>query len=182
MGITKPCTQLHPASFNLYLAPSISTRLISVSTQLSATQNIARNWAISQNLEQKIQCCPFWLKTDTHGVLQMLIPNLDFNFSNSDSKIHFLANFGRESKSCLFCLKIGTYGILRMLILILTLVFWFSKPRFIFGHSKWKGLQDPFHPGSGIVCFAWCSYTSCLEGGDLFYLKSATEEANKESL
>ena len=128
----------------MHPAPSISTRLISVSTQLSAAQNIARNWAISQNLEQKIQSCPFWLKTDTHGVLQMSIPNLDFNFSNSNSKIHVLANFGRESKSCSFCLKIGTHGILRMLILIPTLVFWISSPLCIFGQilaKKVKGVH-----------------------------------------
>ena len=57
MGITKPCTQLHPtpststrlhsapststqlhpAHFNLHPAPSTSTQLISASTQLSAT-------------------------------------------------------------------------------------------------------------------------------------------------
>ena len=71
-GITKPCTHLHPA-------PSTPTWLISTSTQLhpplpslfqslSSTlqhpqqylnQKIARNWAISPNLGQKIKSCPF---------------------------------------------------------------------------------------------------------------------------
>ena len=65
MGITKPCTHLHPA-------PSTSTQLISTSTQLHPpppsslqqpqqylNQNFARNWAISPNLGQKIKNCPF---------------------------------------------------------------------------------------------------------------------------
>ena len=37
MGITKPCTHLHPAHFNLHPAPPTSTQLILASTQLSAT-------------------------------------------------------------------------------------------------------------------------------------------------
>ena len=36
-GITKPCTHLHPAHFNLHPGPSTSTQLISASTQLSGT-------------------------------------------------------------------------------------------------------------------------------------------------
>ena len=70
---------LHPAHFNLHPAPSTSTQLISVSTQLSATpstifnQNIARNWAISLNLDRKIKSCPFWLKIGTHGILEVLV-------------------------------------------------------------------------------------------------------------
>ena len=79
MGITKPCTYLHPA-------PSTSTQLISVSTQLHPPppssfqtppsslqhpqqyldQNIERNWAISPNLGRKIKSCPFSLKIGTH--------------------------------------------------------------------------------------------------------------------
>ena len=71
-GITKPCTHLHPA-------PSSSTQLILTSTQLHPpppssfqpppsslqqprqylNQNIARSWAISSNLVQKIKSCPF---------------------------------------------------------------------------------------------------------------------------
>ena len=72
MGITKPCTHLHPA-------PSTSSQVISTSIQLHPpppssfqsppsslqhpqqylNQNIARNWAISPNLGQKIKSCPF---------------------------------------------------------------------------------------------------------------------------
>ena len=65
LGITKPCTHLHQA-------PSTSTQLISTSTQLHPpppsslqhpqqylNQNIARNWAISPNLGQKIKSCSF---------------------------------------------------------------------------------------------------------------------------
>ena len=72
MGITKACTHLHPA-------PSTSIQLISTSTQLHPpptslfqpppsslqhpqqylNQNIARNWAISPNLGQKLKVVNF---------------------------------------------------------------------------------------------------------------------------
>ena len=93
MGITKPCTQLHPAQ-------STSTQLISISNQLHpappssfqpplislqhpqqySNQNIARNWPISPNLGRKIQSCPFWLKIGTRGILDVLIPNPELDF------------------------------------------------------------------------------------------------------
>ena len=107
-------------------------------------QNIARNWAISPNLDQKIKSCPFWLKIGTHGILEVLIPNPDLDFWNSDPKIHFWANLGPKIQSCPFCLKIGTHGISRMLILIPTLVFWISNPNFHFGQiwaKKVKGAR-----------------------------------------
>ena len=101
LGITKPCTHLHPA-------PSTSTQLISTSTQFHPPppssfqpppsslqhpqqylkQYIARNWAISPNLGRKIKCCPFWLKIGTHGISEVLIPSPDLDFWNSDPKIH----------------------------------------------------------------------------------------------
>ena len=144
-GFTKPCTQLHPA-------PSTSTQLILTSTQLhpppsssfqsppSSLQqpqqyldpNIARNWAIFPNLDWKIKSYPFWLKIGTHGILEVLIPNPDLDFWNSDPKIHFWANLGPKSQRCPFCLKIGTHGISSILILIPTLVFWISNPNFLF--------------------------------------------------
>ena len=135
MGITKPCTHLYPA-------PSTSTHLISTSTQLYPpptsslqhpqqylNQNIARNWAISPNLGQKVKSCPFWLKIGTHGTLQLLIPNPDLDFWNSDPKIHFWANLGPKIQSCLFCLKNGAHSISRMQIPNLDLEFWNSDPK-----------------------------------------------------
>ena len=126
----------HRAHFNLHPATSISTLLFSVSTQLHPpalssfqspasslqhsqqylNQNIARNWAISPNLDRKIKSCPFWLKIGTHGILEVLILNPDLDFWNSDPKIHFWANLGPKSQSCPFCLKIGAHSISRMLI------------------------------------------------------------------
>ena len=155
MGITKPCIHVNPApssSIQLHPAPSTSTQLISTFTQLHLpppssfqpppsslqhpqqylNQNIARNWAISPNLGQKIKSCPFWLKIGTHGILEVLIPNPDLDFWNFDPKIHFWANLGPKSQSCPFCLKIGTHGISRLLILIATLIFWISNPNFLF--------------------------------------------------
>ena len=96
-----------PSSIYLHPAPSTSTQLIPASNQLHPSppsslqhsqqylnQNIAHNWAISPNLCQKSKTCPFWLKIGTHGILEMLIPNPDLDFWNSDPKIHFWANLG----------------------------------------------------------------------------------------
>ena len=109
-------------------------------------QNIARNWAISPNLGQKIKKGPFWLKIGTLGILELWIPIPDLDFWNSDPKIYFWANLGRKSLSCSFFLKIDPHGTLAMLILIPTLVFWISDPKSIFGQiwaQKFK-----------VVCFA----------------------------
>ena len=127
--ITKPCTHLHPA-------PSTSTQLISAFTQLHPpplssfqppssslqqpqqylNQNIACNWAISPNLGRKIKSWPFWLKIDTHGILEVLIPNPGLDFWSSDPKTHFWAHLGPKIQSCPFCLKIGAHSISRILI------------------------------------------------------------------
>ena len=118
---------LHPAHFNLHPAPPSSFQPPPSSLQhlqQYLNQNIARNWAISPNLGQKIKSCPFWLKIGTHGILEVLIPNPDLDFWNSDPKIHFWANLGPKIQSCPFCLKIGTHGISKTLILIPTLVLW----------------------------------------------------------
>ena len=135
MGITKPwthlhtapstSTQLHPAPPSWFQPPPSSLQ----HPQQYLNQNIARNWAISPNLGQKIKNCPFWLKIGTHGILEVLILNPDLNFWNSDPKIHFWANLKNFEKvqSCLFCLKIGTYGISRMLVLIPTFALWLSN-------------------------------------------------------
>ena len=145
----------------MHPAPTSSTQLISTSTHLHPpppssfqpppsslqhsqhylNQNIARNWAISSNLGQKIKSYPFWLKISTHGILEVLIPNPDLDFWNSDPKIHFWANLGPKIQSCPFCLKIGTHGISRMLILIPTLVLWISNFKFLFGQIWTKKVK-----------------------------------------
>ena len=105
-------TQLHPPPLSSFESPPSSLQR----PQQYLNQNIARNWAISSNLGQKIKSCPFWLKIGTHGILEVLIPNPDLDFWNSDPKIHFWANLGPKSQSCPFCLKIGAHSISRMLI------------------------------------------------------------------
>ena len=125
-----------PSSIHLHPAPpsSFQPPLSSLEhPQQYLNQNIARNWAISPNLGQNIKSCPFWLKIGTHGILEVLIPNPDLDFWNSDPKNHFWANLGPKSQCCPFWLKIGTYGISRMLILIPTIVFWIVNPKSIFG-------------------------------------------------
>ena len=110
MGITKPCTQLHPPPPSSFQPPPSSLQ----HPQQYLNQNIARNWAISPNLGQKFKSCPFWLKIGTHGILEVLIPNLDLDFWNSDPKIHFWANLGPRIQSYLLCMKIGANRISRM--------------------------------------------------------------------
>ena len=84
------------------------------------------------NLGQKIKNWPFWLKIGIYGILQVLIPNPDLDFWNSDPKFHFWANLSRKSQSCPFFLKIGTHGLLTMLIFVPTLVFWISDSKSVF--------------------------------------------------
>ena len=118
-----------PTSTQLHLPPRSSLQ----HPQRYKNQNTARNWAISPNLGLKIQSCLFSVKIGTHGILEVLNPNLDLDFWNSDPKIHFCVTLGRKSQSYLFCLKSGTRDILRMLILIPALVFWISNLKSIFG-------------------------------------------------
>ena len=144
MGVTKPCTHLHPAlstSTQLYPPPQSSF------PQRYYSQNITDNWAISPNLGRKIHSCPFWLKISTHAILEVLIPNPDLDFWNSGPKIPFGANLGQKSQSCPFCLKIAPHGISRMLILIPIFVFWISEPKSIFGQIWTKKVK--------VVNFAW---------------------------
>ena len=119
-GIAKPCTYLLPA-------PSTSTQLSAKPLTLLFEKIFAFNWAISPNLGRKIQNCSLWLKTGLHGILEVLIPNPDLNFWNSDLEINFWVNLGRKTKKCPFCLKIDTLGIWRILILIPKLFVWISK-------------------------------------------------------
>ena len=90
---------------------------------------------------------PFWLKTSTHGILEVLILNPDFDFWSSNVKIYFWASLGGKSQSYLLCQKIGTHGISQLLILIPTLVFWISNPKSIFGQISIENVK--------FVRFAW---------------------------
>ena len=119
-GIAKPCTYLLPA-------PSTSTQLSAKPLTLLFEKIFAFNWAISPNLGRKIQNCSLWLKTGLHGILEVLIPNPDLNFWNSDPEINFWVNLGRKTKKFPFCLKIETLGIWMILIFIPELVVWISK-------------------------------------------------------
>ena len=116
-------TQLHPPPPSSFQPPPSSLQ----HPQQYLNQNIARNWAISPNLGQKIKSCPFWLKIGTHGILEVLIPNPDLDFWNSNPKIHFWANLDPKSQNWLFCLSVYIHGISRVLILISTFVFLISN-------------------------------------------------------
>ena len=126
---------MHPPPPSSFKSPPSSFQLPPSSLQHPQrylNQYIARNWAISPILGRKTKSCPFWLKTGTHGILEGLILNPDWDFWNSDSKIHFWANLCPKIQNCLFYLKIGTHGISTMLILITILVSWISNPNFLF--------------------------------------------------
>ena len=125
-GITKLCTQtqLHPPPPSSFQSPPSS-----LEHPQYLDQNIAGNWAISPNLDQKIKSYPFWLKIGTHGIVEVLISNSDLDFWSSYPKINFWANFGPKIQSRLFCRKIGAHSILRMQIRISYLVFWNSNPK-----------------------------------------------------
>ena len=73
---------LHLAHFKLH--PALRNTLNVIRT------DIAQNWKIGK-----------------HGILEVLIPNPDLDFWNSDPKIQFWANFGRKSQSCSFAWKLA---------------------------------------------------------------------------
>ena len=76
--------------------------------QQHLNQNIARNLAISTNLDRKIKSCPFWLKIGTHGILEVLIPNPDLDFLKFRPQNPFLGKFGsKKSKLFLFSWKLA---------------------------------------------------------------------------
>ena len=140
---------LHLASPCLHSAPLSSLQ----HPQQYLDQNIARNWAISPNLVRKIKSCPFWLKIGTHGILEVLIPNPDLDFWNSDPKIHFWANLGPKIHSCPFCLKIGACRISRKLILNPGLDFWNFDPKIHFWANFGQKNQSLFYLKIGITCY-----------------------------
>ena len=118
-------THLSPSSTQLHLPPPSTLQPPPTSLQHPqqySNQNIALNSAISPNLGQRIQSCPFWLKIGSNSILEGLIPNQDLYFWNSNPKIHFWPNLGPKRQSCPFRLKIGTHGISKMLILTATIV------------------------------------------------------------
>ena len=133
--------QLHPPPPSSFQPPTSSLQHPEY-----LNQNIAHNWAISQNLGQKTKCCPVWLKIGTHDIVEVLIPNPELDFWNSDPNISFWANLGPKIQSCWFCLKIGTHGITRMLISKPDLDFWNFDTKIHF----WANL-DP----KSQSCFAW---------------------------
>ena len=86
-------TQLHPPSLSSFQPPPSSLQ----HPQQYLNQNIAHNWAISPNLGRKIKRCPFWLKIDTHVILEVLIPNPDLDFLKFRSQNPFLGKFGPKN-------------------------------------------------------------------------------------
>ena len=122
-------TRLHPPPPSSFQPPPSSLQL----SQQYLNQNTGRNWAISPNLGQKIKNCPFWLKIGTHGKLEVLIPNPDLDFWNSDPKIHFWANLGPKIQSCPFVWKLVHIVYQGCWFWIQTQIFEISTPKSIFG-------------------------------------------------
>ena len=101
--------------------------------QQNSNRNIARNWAISPNLGQKIQTCLNWNRHTWY-----------IGVDDSEFRLMFLKFWPQDQFlgkifGCLFCMKIGTHGISRISILIPTLVLWISYQKPIFGQIwAWK--------------------------------------------
>ena len=151
MGITKPCTHLHPApstfaqlhppppssfqpppgSIHLHpahfsLHPGLCNTLNNIWTKIL---HVIGQFPQIYAEKLKVKSCSFWLKIDSRGILELLIPHQDLDFWNSDPKIHFRPNLGPKIQSCSFCLKIGAHSILRMLIPNPDLDFWNFDPK-----------------------------------------------------
>ena len=113
MVITKPCTHLHQAHFNLHPAPSSSFKRPPSSLQQPQhykNQNITCNWAICPNVGQKFKVV--FLPLNWHT---WYIGGADSKSRLRISKFQpqkpFLRKFGPKIQSYPFCLKIGTHGI-----------------------------------------------------------------------
>ena len=137
MGITKPCTQLHPT-------PSTSTQLISVSTQLSVTPSTIFEPKYCTLLGNFLK---FWPKN-----LQLSILTENWHpwyIGGVDSKSRlwflkflpqnpFLRKFGPKNSK----LKIGTHSLSRMLIPNPGLDFWNSGPKIQFWANLGPKIQS----------------------------------------
>ena len=91
MGITKPCTHLHPApstSNQFFLAhfshhPAPCNTLNIIRTKLShVTGQFGQFFQVSA--EKFKVTYLFWLKIGSHDILEVLIPNPDFDFWKYD--------------------------------------------------------------------------------------------------
>ena len=97
---------------NLHPLPSSSTQLISGSqrslqhAQRYKNQNIACNCAMSSNIGWKIQICPFGLKISIFGMFEVVIPNPDLDFGNSDPKSIFGQIWAEKVKVVRFTWKL----------------------------------------------------------------------------
>ena len=87
MGVTKLCTHLHPAHFNLHPALSTSTQLISASTQLSATPS--RLLEI-KNRRQLGNFPKLWPKNSKLSILNKNWHTWYIGGADSESRLRFL--------------------------------------------------------------------------------------------
>ena len=148
-------TQLHPPP------PSSLQHL-----QQYLNQNIARNWPISLNLGRKIKSCLFWLKSGTHGILEVLIWKQDLDLKNSDHKILFWANLGPKFKVDRLIWK---------LVHIVPQGCWFRIQTYIFKlwpRNPFLGKFGPKNSRFSIFSENWCTW----------YLKDADAYSNTSFL
>ena len=135
MGISKPCTHLHPTHFSLH--PALCNNLYVIRTKILHVIGQFPQFSLKHSKSS------ISLKIGLHSLLEELRLNLHLNFSKFYPKIHFRANLDqkKESQSCPFCVKTGTHDILRMLILIRTVVFWIYNPISVFGQIWTKKVK-----------------------------------------
>ena len=157
MGITKPCTQFHPA-------PSTSTQLSATPSTLLEPKyctwfgnfpKFMPNWHTWYIGGADSESRLFGPKKSKLSVMledrhKWYLGDADYYFNISPlnflPKIHFWANLGQKSQSSPFYMKIGRHVISRMLILISTLVFWISNQKSIFWQIWVKKSKLPILP------------------------------------
>ena len=125
-------------------------------------------------MDSKNRSCLFCLKIGTHLILEVLIPNMDLDFWNSDLKIHFWANLGKKIQNCLFCLKIGIYGILEELVPNLELGFQNFDPKIYFWESLGQKSILCLFSFETLLLFLYIQLVSVLYYKIVFYLKFFT--------
>ena len=150
-------TQLHPPPPSSFQSPPSSLQ----HPQQYLNQNIARNWAISPNLGRKIKSCPFWLKIDAHGILEVLIPNPDLDFEILTPK----SIFGQ-----IWAQKVKVVRFVRKLVHIVSQRCWFQIQTYIFEISTPKSILGKFGPKKSKL-FVWPKslYTWYLEDADSYF-------------
>ena len=90
MGISKPCTHLHPTHFSLH--PALCNNLYVIRTKILHVIGQFPQFSLKHSKSS------ISLKIGLHSLLEELRLNLHLNFSKFYPKIHFRANLDQKKK------------------------------------------------------------------------------------